>query len=118
MGSGMKGEEQGCAHPIDALLPDPSGMQPLGDEQRFREVVAEMVADEAPRMFAVVQEYGERVDAHIAAWGIALTDRAEAVSVDGGLRMSLQTPEDALQGFSWGRHLQARLVWVSPGVSE
>lgn len=104
-------------HPLDVLVPDPPGRRPLCAEERFAEVLDMMVADAAPRMFAVVQEYGERVDAHIAAWGIALPDRAEAVSVERGLRMSLQTPEDALRAFTWGRHIRAHLVWVDPAAT-
>ncbi|MGH3624505.1 MAG: hypothetical protein ACRDQ5_22420, partial [Sciscionella sp.] len=61
-----------------------------------------------------VQEYGERVDARIAAWGMVFEDHAEVVGVDRGLRMSLQTPEDALRGFNFGSHIRARLVWFNP----
>jgi hypothetical protein len=60
-----------------------------------------MVADEAPRLFAVVQEYGERVDGQIAAWGMAFADHAEVVSVKRGMRMSLQAPEKALRMFTF-----------------
>ncbi|MGH3949263.1 MAG: hypothetical protein ACRDSE_09095 [Pseudonocardiaceae bacterium] len=101
-------------HPLDALVPDPSGMAPLCDEQQFTTILKNMVADEAPRLFAVVQEYGERVDARIAAWGIAFDDHAEVISIERGLRMSLQTPESALRGFRVGSRIGARLVWFDP----
>jgi hypothetical protein len=42
-----------------------------------------MVAAHAPRIFAVVQEWGERVDARIAAWGLSFEDHAELLGVDG-----------------------------------
>jgi hypothetical protein len=74
-------------------------------------------ADEAPRLFAVVQEYGERVDGRIAAWGMALADHAEVVSVTRGMRMSLQTPKNALRMFTFGNHLRARLVWFNPDAA-
>lgn len=101
-------------HFLDALVPDPSEKLPLCDEPRFAEIVERMVADSAPRVFAVVQEYGQRVDARIAAWGMAFDDRAEVVSVERGMRMSLQTAEHAVQGFAWGSHIHPRLVWFNP----
>lgn len=82
------------------------------DEPEFTALLEEMVADEAPRLFAVVQEYGERVDGRIAAWGMAFTDHAEVVSVEHAQRMSLRTPRNALRLFSDGSHLRARLVWL------
>lgn len=55
-------------HPLDAFVADPSGMTPLCDEPMFASIVESTVADESPRLFAIVQEYGERVDCRIAAW--------------------------------------------------
>jgi len=68
-------------------------------------------------VFAVVQVYGERVDGRIAAWGMAFEDHVEVFDVDGGLPMTRQTPEDALPGFAWGRHITTRLVWVNPAAA-
>jgi hypothetical protein len=68
-------------------------------------------------MFAIVEEYGERVDAWIAGWGMAFDDRAEVISVQGGLRMSLRSPENALRGFGFGTHIKPRLVWVNPDAA-
>ncbi|MGH3825041.1 MAG: hypothetical protein ACRDRA_19720 [Pseudonocardiaceae bacterium] len=82
------------------------------DEAEFAEVVEELVADEAPRLFAVVQEYGERVDGRIAAWGMAFEDSAEIVRVEGGAHVSLQSPERAVRIFTHRPHITARLVWV------
>ncbi|MBA0124380.1 hypothetical protein H0B56_02360 [Haloechinothrix sp. YIM 98757] len=82
-------------------------------EPRFTEILEGMVADAAPRVFAVVQEYGDRVDARIAAWGMAFESHSEVVSVERGMRMSLQTPECARRGFAWGSHIHARLVWFN-----
>ncbi|MDV6011202.1 hypothetical protein F8178_01680 [Haloechinothrix sp. LS1_15] len=105
------------AHPLDVLVPDPSGKPPLCDEERFAEILASIVADEAPRLFAVVEEYGRRVDARIAGWGLAFAERAEVVSIDGALRMKLNTPEEALRGFGFGSHITARLVWFDPDAA-
>ena len=101
----------------DALVPDPAGREPLCDEPRFTENLDRMVADFAPHVFAVVQVYGERVDGRIAAWGMAFEDHVEVFDVDGGLPMTRQTPEDALPGFAWGRHITTRLVWVNPAAA-
>lgn len=101
----------------DALVPDPAGREPLADEPQFTEILAGMVADFAPRMFAVMQVYGERVDARIAAWGMAFEDRIKVFAVDGWQPMTMQAPEDALPGFAWGRHITTRLVWVDPAAA-
>lgn len=101
-------------HPLDGYIPDPSGRPPLCSPAEFKAIVDEMVADAAPRVFAVVQEYGDRVDLRIAAWGIAFDDHAEAVGVHGGLRLKLDEPEDALRAFAWGSHISAHLAWVNP----
>ncbi|MFD9896028.1 hypothetical protein ACFWY9_42340 [Amycolatopsis sp. NPDC059027] len=65
-----------------------------------------------------MQEYGERVDARIAGWGMAFTEHAEAVSVDHSLHLVLKQPEDALPSFGFGKHIQARLVWVDQTEPE
>ncbi|GAB3450281.1 hypothetical protein [Actinophytocola sediminis] len=104
-------------HPLDAVVPDPAGLPPLCDEALFAESLAGMVADEAPRLFAVVQEYGERVDSRIAAWGLAFDDRVEIVDVDDGSRLRLRTSDRALRTYTWGSHIHARLVWVDPNAA-
>jgi hypothetical protein len=105
------------AHPLDELVPDPSGLTPLCDEPQLAMILAEMVVDEAPRLFAVVQVYGERVDVRIAGWGMAFDDHAEVVSVDYKSRMSLHAPKDALRLFTFGSHIRARLVWFNPDAA-
>lgn len=100
-------------HPLDAYVPDPKGMQPLCGEDEFASIMEGIVADEAPRLFAVVQVYGERIDGRIAGWGMAFADHAEVVSVERGLRMSLPAPENALRIFKFGSHIRARLVWFN-----
>lgn len=104
-------------HPLDAFVPDPTGTPPLCDANRFAAILERMVADAAPRLFAIVQEYGDRVDAQIAAWGMAFADHAEVISVEGKLRMSLRAPESALRAFHFGSHVRARLVWLPSGAN-
>ena len=92
---------------------DPPTLAPLCDEAEFTELVAELVAEEAPRLFAVVQEYGERVDGRIAAWGMAFEDYTEVVGVDRRVHVSLCSPERAVRTFSRRPHITARVVWVN-----
>jgi hypothetical protein len=93
---------------------DISPLTPLCGEAEFTEMVAEMVADEAPRLFAVVQEYGEHVDGRIAAWGMAFEEHAEVVSVDNGTSITLRSSERAARGFNHRPNITARVVWVNP----
>lgn len=85
---------------------------PLCGEAEFSELIDQMVAENAPQLFAVVQELGDRVDGWIAAWGMAFEDRVEVIAADGGFRMRLQAPEAALRGYRWGGCVSARLVWL------
>jgi hypothetical protein len=98
--------------PLDRFVPDPAHLKPLCGKQEFVELVASMVADNVPRIFAVVHEYGDRVDARCAGWGLHFDDRAYVVSVDGQLRCSARNPEDILRVFGFGTHIKPRLVWV------
>lgn len=97
---------------------DPSVLVPFCGETEFTELVDEMVADEAPRLFAVVQVYGEWVDGWIAAWGMAFEDHAEVVSVGGRTRLSLRSPERAVRGFGRRPDVTAHLVWVNPDAAS
>jgi hypothetical protein len=99
---------------LDALVPDPAGKRPMCSEEAFVEVIQGWVADAAPRLFAVVQEYGDRVDARIAGWGIAFEDRADILGVDGAIHKGLRRAEDVLQLFHFGTHITSRLVWFNP----
>lgn len=86
----------------------------LGTEPEFAAIVERMVAGDAPALFAVVQEYGERVDARVAAWGMAFPDHAEVIGVGRTGWMSLQAPEGAVRMFETGEHIRVRLVWLGP----
>lgn len=107
-------DQQEYGDPLDTFVPDPAGMAPLCGEEEFAAVLENMVADQAPRLFAVVLEYGQRVDAVVAAWGIAFDHHAEVVSANGQRRMRLQAPQHALRHFQLGTSIRARLVWFDP----
>ncbi|MDQ3405049.1 MAG: hypothetical protein M3548_16940 [Actinomycetota bacterium] len=89
----------------------------LCDEADFAEAVEGVVADEAPRLFAIVQVYGARLDGRIAAWGMAFDDHAEVIGVEGRTHMSLRSPALAVRGFGQLPDVTARLVWVNPDAA-
>lgn len=93
---------------------DPVTIAPLCDETEFTQLIDELVVDYAPRLFAVVQEYGERVDGRIAAWGMAFKDCAEVVGVDRSQHVRSRTPERAARAFSRRPQITARIVWINP----
>ena len=94
---------------------DMSTATPLGDEAEFSKILDEMVTDVAPRMFAVVQVCGERVDGRIAAWGMVLDSHTEVISVVDSRRAQLRSPDAAASVFGDdGDDVTARVVWVNP----
>lgn len=95
-----------------------SGLRPICSRARFTELVQNLVTDFAPRVFAVVQEHGDCVDADIVAWGMTFEDRAEVIDVSGGLRMSLRSPERALLAFPADDDYTTHLVWVGPELNK
>ncbi|GAA3037196.1 hypothetical protein [Actinokineospora globicatena] len=97
-------------------LPTPPA-PPVCDEPEFAALLAGAVADEAPRLFAVIEEFGERVDARIAAWGMAFAERTELVATHRSIRMSLRDPESALALFTKPEQVRARLIWVDPDAA-
>jgi hypothetical protein len=86
-------------------------------EAEFTELVQGMVDDEAPRVFAIVQEYGDRIDVRVAAWGMTFDNHAEIVGTDGRTRMSARSPDTALRIFSRQPNTTARLVWPTPDAT-
>ncbi|PSL53074.1 hypothetical protein B0I31_110165 [Saccharothrix carnea] len=85
-------------------------------EQEFTELVQEVAHDEAPRLFAIVEEYGERESVRVAGYGVAFEDRAEVSGVEGGFRLSSRSPENAralfeLSSRSAGTR-RTHLVWL------
>ncbi|MCT2582368.1 hypothetical protein JT362_04430 [Actinophytocola sp. S1-96] len=86
-------------------------------EDEFAELMKELIDEEAPRLFAVVQELGERVDGRIAAWGMAFADHVEVIA-DCGTRLSLRDPDRACHLLSLAPDVTARLVWITPPTPE
>lgn len=88
-------------------IPEPG---PLCDEPEFAELIAGMVSDAAPRVFALVAERGERVDAAVFAWGVSLEDHAVLIG-PGNSHGRFRSAESAHRLHS--RVVKLRLVWVS-----
>lgn len=99
---------------MDTVETDDGELSTLCGEAEFSELVTEMVSDEAPRLFAVVQECGKREDGRIAAWGMAFDDRADVVRCGGGSWLSVSSPDRACRLLGRGPDITARLVWVTP----
>ncbi|WP_447006563.1 hypothetical protein ACRAKI_08840 [Saccharothrix isguenensis] len=55
----------------------------------------QLAVSEAPRLFGIVEEYGEAEDARVAGYGLAYADRAEVDGVEGGFRLSSESAESA-----------------------
>jgi hypothetical protein len=81
----------------------------------FSDELTEMVADQAPRVFAIVLEFGERVEAEIVAWGMALDTGAYMTTVDGRNQYALAEPENALMYVRRRTNTTPHLVWAAPG---
>ncbi|MGH3564436.1 MAG: hypothetical protein ACRDRH_00070 [Pseudonocardia sp.] len=115
--AGTPYDQGSVTHPSAAPVPDPAGIPPFCSAQEFAAITENMVADQAPRLFAVVQVYGEHLDARVAAWGLSFEDHADVVSVESTVTMSLRAPENALRMFHVGSHVRAHLVWFNPDAA-
>jgi hypothetical protein len=93
----------------------PAAEAPLCNEWEFAALVEGLVADFAPRLFALVEEEGERVDGRVFAWGMAFEDRAEVVGADRAIRGSFSSADSAHLVFS--RCGKMRLVWFNPDAA-
>jgi hypothetical protein len=69
-------------------------MRPWNAEE-FTAVMRQLAVAEAPRLFAIVEEYGEGEDARVAGYGLDYQGRAEVDAVEGGFRLSSQSAESA-----------------------
>jgi hypothetical protein len=100
--------------PIEQTAPATAGAPWSAAE--FTRVMHELAAHEAPRLFAIVEEYGEAEDARVAGYGLAYDDRVEVDSVEGGFRLSSGSAERARTLFEISSRSagtrQAHLVWL------
>lgn len=94
-----------CLRPVEAATTD-SGTEPAErsaptiaglpwSAEQFTGLMRELAAGEAPRLFALVEEYGEAEDARVAGYGLAYADRADVNSVEGGFQLHSRSAESA-----------------------
>lgn len=90
-------------------------MEPWTKEE-FAGVMHELAVSEAPRLFAIVEEYGDAEDARVAGYGLAYADRAEVDGVEGGCRLSSESAESAREFFELSSRSsgtqRAHVVWL------
>jgi len=96
---------------LDDLVPDTAEPGSLCGAAEFAELVAEMVTDDAPRVFAIVEELGTRVDAWVAGWGLAYADHVDVIGVDGDVHLGAAGPENILRRFGRRPRTTAHIVW-------
>ena len=89
------------------MAPD---LHPLGTEEEFMAMLAELAADYAPARFALCAEEPVRVDGEVIAWGIDLGDRAYVYPIDSSAHFLCGSAERARSLF--GRLGPVHLVWV------
>lgn len=108
------------AQELEAAAPQPLGPEEQFSEEEFAEEVRDLVASSVPRVFALVEERGERADGRILYWGLAFDEedcaddepRTIVISASSHLRGgSFSSAEAAQQIFS--RRRKVRLVWTS-----
>jgi hypothetical protein len=63
-----------------------------------------------------VEEYGERDNARVYAWGIAFDNHVEVIGPSGGLRVTFNSVEHAQRKYS--RRRKIRLVWANPAATR
>ncbi|HEY2579186.1 MAG TPA: hypothetical protein VGI74_23000 [Streptosporangiaceae bacterium] len=83
---------------------------PAWTEEEYQQEVASMVAEEAPAVFAVVEDRDDRTDGRIAAWVLEFACRAEAVATDSAVRISAQSARRVLAQYGRQPGVTARLI--------
>ncbi|ONI84274.1 hypothetical protein ALI144C_15550 [Actinosynnema sp. ALI-1.44] len=83
----------------------------------FNTMIAQIVTDQAPRVFAVVLEFGEQTDAEIVGWGLELDHGAYMVTADGRNQYALAEPGNALRYLRNRSNVKPHLIWAkrTPG---
>ena len=67
----------------------------ISTEAGFATRLREVAREGAPRLFALVEEYGEAQDARVAGYGLAYENRADVTSVEGDFRLRSENAENA-----------------------
>jgi hypothetical protein len=91
---------------------DPAGGKPLTG---YEEDIQELLAEETPRRFAIVQDWGDRYDSRIAAWGLAYPGgEIHILDVTYGRTDTVKHDLDRALWWYGGRKpwLSARVFWI------
>ncbi|MEU4447773.1 hypothetical protein AB0K14_12690 [Actinosynnema sp. NPDC050801] len=90
--------------------------------EAFERHMLNLASEDAPRVFAIVEEWGDQHAARVAGYGLAFDSRADVNSVEGDFRLSAQSPETALAVFAVSTGLadikQLHLVWLDGATSD
>ncbi|MCE6993795.1 hypothetical protein LZG04_03070 [Saccharothrix sp. S26] len=87
----------------------------MNGPEEFAARVRQLAVQEAPRLFAIVEEYGGQQEARVAGYGLAYPDHADVNSVEGDFRLSSESPENARAIFeisSRSSGARNHLVWL------
>ncbi|NUT48658.1 MAG: hypothetical protein HOV94_15325 [Saccharothrix sp.] len=99
----------------------PTTVKPLWSKEEFTRLMRELAVDEAPRLFALVEEYGEGEDARVAGYGLAYEDRADVNSVEGDFQLHSQNAESARMLFGISSQSagvrQVHVVWLDEAAA-
>jgi hypothetical protein len=77
----------------------------------------EMVAEEMPWMFAVIQEHAECDEGWIAGWGMMFRGHLAVLGPDGRGWVEVGTPAEAERLFDRGDDITGLLVWCDPALN-
>ncbi|MFD8590076.1 hypothetical protein ACFV1B_11115 [Streptomyces sp. NPDC059637] len=80
--------------------------------EEFKALLEDLVEDTAPRLFALVEEEGDRADGWVLGWGMAFEDRATVLRADGRAVHHHRSAESAHRFFS--RFGKVHLMWCPP----
>lgn len=93
---------------------EPAGIRP--PRTAFDRHMLDVARTDAPRVFAIVEEWGDQHAARVAGFGLAYEDRAEVNSVEGDFHLASQSPEHARTLFEISSRSagvrRAHVVWL------
>jgi hypothetical protein len=95
--------------------------RPLWTTDEFTNLLHLIAKEQAPRLFAIVEEYGEQEDGRVAGYGLAYSDHADVNSVDGDFHLVSQSPERARRLFeisASSRGVRTHLVWLTSAPED
>ncbi|GAB2957597.1 hypothetical protein [Saccharothrix stipae] len=94
---------------------------PLWNAEEFARLMYRLATDQAPRLFAIVEEYGEAEDARVAGYGLAYEGRADVNSVEGDFVLNSPSPEAARALFEVSSRSagvrRVHVVWLDEAAS-